>query len=148
MRLFPVLLAITLIGACTPPSPSKLADRPDFTIEQPAESTRLLAVTSFADWCGSCKALDPKIQAVKASNSFEGVEFFTIDYTPKNTEDFYKSAAILGVDETFRAIFDGKVKTGRLYLIDRASGEIRREITQDMTVAEIAASITQTLAES
>mgnify|MGYP001804831829 CR=1 FL=1 len=72
MRLFLAASAAALIAACgqaAVPASERAA------VTAPAEDTKLLAVMSYADWCGSCKALDPKVKAVQASNTFDGVAF-------------------------------------------------------------------------
>ncbi|MEM8937221.1 MAG: thioredoxin family protein, partial [Pseudomonadota bacterium] len=52
-------------------------------LSAPIENARVLAVLSYADWCGNCKVLDPKIKAAQAANAFDGVEFVTLDYTAR-----------------------------------------------------------------
>ena len=110
-------------------------------VTAPAEDTRVLAVLSYADWCGSCKALDPKVKAVRAANTFDGVEFATIDYTSRNKDAFFADAETLGVGAAMRTTFGDSVKTGRLYLIDLSTGDVISTVDKSMDEATIAQAI-------
>jgi len=114
----------------------------------PAENTRVLAVLSYASWCGSCKALDPKVKAVQAANAFEGVEFATIDYSSRDADAFYSDAETLGIGDTMRSQFGDKIKTGRLYLINLDSGEVISTVDKSMDETAIAAAISDAAALS
>ena len=103
---------------------------------------------SYADWCGSCKALDPKVKAVHASNQFTGVEFATIDYTSRDADAFFADAETLGVAAAMRATFPDKIKTGRLYLIDLDTGAVISSIDKSMDEAAISAAISDAAALS
>ena len=96
---------------------------------------------SYAAWCGSCKALDPKVQSVQQAEFFEGVAFAKIDYTSRDTAAFYADAQTLGIAETMRATFGDKIKTGRLYLINLDTGELISTIDKSMDEAAITAAI-------
>jgi len=139
MRFFLAATAAVLITACgqTSVDASERA-----AVTAPQEDTRILAVMSYADWCGSCKALDPKVNAVSAAQSFDGVEFATIDFTSRDADAFFSDAETLGVGETMRTLFPEKIKTGRLYLVDLQSGEVISAIDKSMDEATIIASIT------
>lgn len=141
MRIILAASFVSLLAACGPSTaaPGSMADTTPITA--PAEETNLVAVLSYASWCGSCKILDPKVEAVRADNTFEGVEFFALDYSAKDDAAFFADADTLGVGETLRTKFSEGVKTGRLYLIDRTSGEIVAEIGKDMDETEIAGTI-------
>ncbi len=148
MRLLITATALAFITACSGASSPSKSETAAVAIQAPAEDTRLLAVMSYADWCGSCKALDPKVQAVKAAGTFEGVEFFTIDYTKKNDEAFFADADTLGVGDTMRATFEDKIKTGKLYLINRDSGAVVSIVDKNMDEATIAEMIAEASALS
>ena len=117
-------------------------------VTAPAEDTKILAVTSHADWCGSCKALDPKVKAVQAANTFDGGEFAIIDYTSRDTDAFFADAETLGVAAAMRATFPDKIKTGRLYLVILDSGEVVGTVDKSMDEAAITAAITDAAALS
>ena len=145
MRLILAATAAALVSACgqaTVPASERAA------VTAPAEDARVLAVLSYADWCGSCKALDPKVQAVQSANSFDGVEFAKIDYTSRNADAFFADAETLGIGDTMRATFGDTIKTGRLYLVNLESGEVISTIDKSMDEAAIAAAITDAAALS
>ncbi len=140
MRLFIAASAVALMAACgqaAVPASERAA------VTAPAEDTKLLAVLSYADWCGSCKALDPKVKAVQAANSFDGV-----DYTSRDSDAFFADAETLGVAGAMRATFPDKVKTGRLYLVNLDSGEVVGTVDKSMDEAAITAAITEAAALS
>ena len=133
---------ITACGQAAAPASERAA------VTAPTEDTKVLAVMSYADWCGSCKALDPKVKAVQAANIFAGVEFATIDFTSRDADAFFADAETLGVADAMRTTFPDKVKTGRLYLVDLDSGEVVGTVDKSMDEAAIAAAITEAAALS
>ncbi|MCF6328194.1 MAG: thioredoxin domain-containing protein [Henriciella sp.] len=145
MRALIAATAFALTGACgaSAPPPGSLAS---MQITAPKADTHVVAVLSYATWCGSCKVLDPKINTVRAANTFEGVEFFALDYTKKNAATYFTAAETLGIAETMRTKFADKISTGRLYLIDLGSGDLLAEISMDMNEAAITAAINDAVA--
>lgn len=113
-----------------------------------AMATKTKAVLVYADWCSSCKILDPKIKAVQAMGPMPGVEFVTLDYTDKNADNFYAQAAAAGVEDAVRAELDGTIKTGWLLLVDVDDARVLSKVTKDDDAAEIAAKIKAALAAS
>lgn len=145
MRLIFAATATALLAACgqaAAPASERAA------VTAPATDTKILAVMSYADWCGSCKALDPKVKAVQAANTFDGVEFALIDYTSRSEEAFFADAETLGVADTMRATFADKIKTGRLYLINMDTGAVISTVDKSMDEAAITAAITEAAALS
>jgi len=143
MRLILAATAAVLVSACgqvSVPASERAA------VTAPAEDARVLAVLSYADWCGSCKALDPKVQAVQEANAFNGVEFAKIDYTSRNADAFFADAETLGIGDTMRATFGDKIKTGRLYLIDLDTGEVISTVDKSMDETAITAAINEAIA--
>ncbi|MEM9055522.1 MAG: thioredoxin family protein [Pseudomonadota bacterium] len=117
-------------------------------ITAPAEDTRVLAVMSYADWCGSCKALDPKVEAVQTANTFDGVEFVKLNYTERDADAFFADADTAGVGPAMRTQFADKIKTGRMYLVDLGSGEIVGTVDKSMDEAAITQAIMEAAALS
>ncbi|MCH9750606.1 MAG: thioredoxin family protein [Alphaproteobacteria bacterium] len=145
MRLILAATAATLLSACggaSVPASERAA------VTAPADDARVLAVMSFAEWCGSCKALDPKVEAVQQANSFDGVAFTKIDYTSRDADAFFADAETLGIGETMRATFGDTIKTGRLYLVNLETGEVISTIDKSMDEAAITAAITDAAALS
>ena len=108
-----------------------------------ATETTVKAALVFAEWCGGCKILDPKIEAIKAANTYPGVEFITLDYTDKNADNFYAQAESHGIKGTMEAALDGTIKTGRLYLIDSKTNKLVKALSYKMSDEDIAAAFTK-----
>ena len=145
MRFILAAGAAAFIAAC---GQTQSLDTERLAITAPAEDTKVLAVMSYADWCGSCKALDPKVEAAKADNAFDGVEFAILDYTKKDADAFFADADTLGVGDAMRTQFSETIKTGRLYLVSLDTGEIISTVDKSMDEATIARTITDAVAQS
>lgn len=109
---------------------------------------KVKAVLLYADWCGSCKALDPKLEAVKSAPGLTGVEFSQIDYTDKDADRFFAQAAALGVEAPVRATLEGKPKTGMLLLIDADDNIVMSKVTKNMSVSDITSALTEAVAKA
>lgn len=143
MRIVLAAIAAAVLTACgqaTPPASERAA------VTTPAEDARVLAVMSYASWCGSCKALDPKIEAVQQANTFDGVAFAKIDYSSRDADAFYADAETLGIGETMRATFGDKIKTGRMYLINLETGAVISTVDKSMDETAIKAAIREAAA--
>ena len=125
MRLFLAASAAAFIAAC---SQGEVPASERAAVTAPTEDTKALAVLSYADWCGSCKALDPKVTAVQAAS----VEFAKIDYINRDSDAFFADAETLGVAEAMRATFPDNIKTGRLYLVNLDIGEVIGTVDKSM----------------
>ncbi|MDX1291362.1 MAG: thioredoxin domain-containing protein [Hyphomonas sp.] len=145
MRFSLVALSFATLAACGPSvaAPGSLAATIEVTA--PAEDTQVLAVLSYASWCGSCKVLDPKVEAVRSAHAFDGVEFFALDYSAKDEAAYFADAQTLGIADTMRTVFPDGIGTGRLYLIDRATGSVIDTVSKSMSEAEIATAINDAL---
>lgn len=143
MKIIFAATAAAMLAAC---SQAAVPASERAAVTTPAEDTRILAVLSYADWCGSCKALDPKVKAVQAANAFGGVEFATIDFTSRNSEAFFADADTLGIGDTMRAQFSAQIKTGKLYLIDLDTGAVLSTVDKSMNEAAITAAIVEAAA--
>ncbi len=106
-----------------------------------SESTKAdtYAVLFYADWCGSCKVLDPKLEEARASLSDEPVLFATFDMTDENTtKQTAMLANALRMDDLFN---ENAGRTGFLLLVDAESHEVVDRITREDSAEEIEAKI-------
>ncbi|MGB0908264.1 MAG: thioredoxin domain-containing protein [Maricaulaceae bacterium] len=103
--------------------------------------TRTKAVLVYADWCGSCKVLDPKVKKVKAAGAVSGIEYVTLDYTDKNPENFFAQAEAAGVKMAVKDYRGDKVKTGQLLLVDLDDQKVIGKVTKSLDHAEIIAAL-------
>ena len=140
MKKFIMALASSalLIGAgCQSEAPS--TSIPEAVM--PIKDANLAAVLIYADWCGSCKILDPKINNVKNTHSFKGTAFVTLDYTAKDDAAFFADAQTAGVAQAVRDHLGGTVKTGQLLLIDMDDKKVIGVVKKDMNEPAIAKAI-------
>lgn len=99
------------------------------------EETKLIALRMYADWCGMCKALDPKVDEVKEEFNDKGVFFAVFDQSNKFAkEQSALHANLLGLDHVQKQ-FAGT--TGLLLLIDPKSGEIKERIIHTVSVDDL-----------
>lgn len=95
---------------------SILASLPAHAMEQ-TESTSMdqkaptaYVVKVHADWCGTCRALEPRIEALKQEFKGKDVEFVTFDLTSDETKEASKKLAdSKGLADVFRK--NGKTGT-------------------------------------
>jgi len=125
----------------------------ELQIETPIQATsmeiRTKAVLVYADWCGSCKVLDPKIKAVQSMENGAELEYVTLDYTNKNLKDFFSQAKASDVGSAIEAYFpDGKIKTGQLLLVDVDDQKVIGTVTKSLEASEIMETIRDAIAAS
>ncbi len=109
---------------------------------QAEETARLAAVLVYADWCGSCKVLDPKVKEAQAAELGDGISFITLDYTARDADAFFAAADNAGVGEAVRAELGDTVKTGVLLLVDVDDKRVVGKVLKTMSVEEIVAALT------
>jgi len=111
-------------------------------------NAKMKAVLVYADWCSSCKVLDPAIMKARDLSPMPGVEFVVLDYTEKNETDFYAQAEAAGIEPAIRTYLDGTVKTGLLLLVDVDDGKVIQKITKADTAPAILSKIQNAITDS
>lgn len=92
----------------------------------PAET---YGVLFYADWCASCKVLEPKIKEARASLAKDTpVLFVTLDLTDEGSRNQAAMLASLVNIESIYAAHSGK--TGFMLLVDAKSKEVRQTLTK------------------
>lgn len=108
------------------------------------EKPDVVGVLFYADWCGSCKVLDPKIEAVKSEFADEAILFTRVDMTDEFTK---KQSAFLASLLDLDAVYEKNApKTGFMLLVDKESGKVLGKLTKKLSKEEIAAAIHKSLA--
>jgi len=96
---------------------------------------KIIGVLMYADWCPSCKILDPKLQAVQPEFAQSEILFLRFDFTDAGTT--YQSSLLaqsLGLSELYER---NGGRTGYMVLVDRATGRVITRITKDHSEPEI-----------
>jgi len=142
------LVSVFAIGACSQAEIPK-ADIPDVK----AAASKMMdvntkAVLIYADWCGSCKVIDPKVKKVQSMGKIPGLEFVTLDYTAKDADAFYAQADAAGIGDAVKTYLDGTIKTGQLLLIDVDDQKVLSKVTKTFEPAEILGAIKEAVAAS
>jgi len=135
-----------LASACTSETTSNT------NVSEPVQTkitdVKTKAVLVYADWCGSCKILDPKLKSVRSAHQFDGVDFVVLDYTNKDVDAFYAAAAKAGVEQAIRTELDGTIKTGILLLVDADDNKVIGKVTKALSENEITTEINSALSRS
>ncbi len=114
------------------------------TADAVVEDANLAAVLVYADWCSSCKILDPKLTAARENEEFPGVSFVTIDYTDRDVAGLFEQADAKGIGPAIRAYLADEVFTGWLLLVDLDDNRVVGQVVKSMEPEEIAGAIKAT----
>jgi len=134
------IICVAFLSACSGER-TTVAESVFEPVTQLSEDTQIAAVMIHADWCGSCKAMEPKLREIRNDAPIDGVQFFTIDFTDRDEDRFFATARSLHVESAIQKAFKGKVKTGVLLLVDRRNGMLLSDIRKTMSTDEMRAEI-------
>jgi len=128
------LLSITAIAQAQEKQPPK----------QKVEPPKVLAVLFYADWCSSCKELEPKLNKVKRDFEGKPILFTRFDLTDEFTNDqAARYAALLGLANYYT---ENAGKTGYMLLIDSQSKKVLGRINKQDSSEAMKAALTSALA--
>lgn len=131
MKTFIMTLAFALIAVLPVQSQAETA------MAKPA----LYAVAFHADWCGSCKVLEPQVIKARGKSDLDNqnVLFVTLDLTDKTTR--HQSglmADALGIGDFYK---ENNGKTGFVLLVNSATGEMLGKLSKEMDSNQISSMI-------
>ena len=135
MRILFTAIAAAVLAACS--GGDHETEAVTAAVQEVAEDTRIAAVLIHADWCSSCKIIEPKLAAVKERGAIDGLQHAAINYTDRDKEAFYANAEKLGLADPIRTHLDGDVKTGIILLIDTDTKEIVADLRKELTEEEL-----------
>ena len=134
-----------LAAACSsePAAENQKAEPPMIIVnsQEAIKDASVAAVLLRADWCSSCKILEPKLDVVKADGPIDGLAHVTLDYTDRNKAGLYATATELGVGEAIYDYLDGDVTTGIVLLVDLSSGEVVGDLRKSLAESELRAAM-------
>lgn len=111
--------------------------------QKSAEKPKILGVLMYADWCGKCKQLDPKLEEVKPEFEGQSILFTQFDMTNDFTIDqSEKLAGLLGLDHLFK---EHEGSTGYMVLLDGQTHEVLTTLKHDQSKEQLKQQITATL---
>ena len=105
----------------------------------------VMVVKFYADWCGSCRVMDPIMEEAKEMVNLDDTDalFVTLDLTDETTSKQAELlASALDIGEYYA---ENAGKTGYMILVDTATGEIEGTINKDMTAEQMVAEVTRFL---
>lgn len=110
-----------------------------------AAKPAVYGVLFYADWCGSCKALDPKVAEARKEAKLDNQDilFVTLNLTDETTKhQAAMMAAVLGISD----LYDSNAgKTGFMLLLNAETGEKLAQLTMKMGVGDITARIQESV---
>ena len=111
--------AAGVIGfAVISPFSAQALDWPEFTREafQAAQADgKTIMIATHADWCSTCRAMEPALEAARADDFLAGVVFFKMDYDTQR--DMMIELNVF--DRSWVIVYSGAEEVARAYAIFR-----------------------------
>ncbi len=110
-----------------------------------SKEPKLIGVLYYADWCGTCKILDPQIEKARGKMDLDNmpIVFVRMDLTNKTTAaQSGMLASALGLGALYN---DNSGKTGYMALVDSETKGVVATIDKTMKADDISALITEKL---
>lgn len=106
-----------------------------FNTPASASKDDLVGVMFFADWCGSCKVLEPRVEKAREDEVLKDVEFVVFDMTDRNSIDnTRKLAKDEGLNDVLMTYGSA---TGFLVIYDRKEQKVVQLLTAGNSDKEI-----------
>lgn len=96
---------------------------------------KIIGVKMYADWCGKCKQLDPKLSNVKPQFEGQPILFTQFDMTNDfTTNQSKKLAGLLGLSNLFQ---EHEGSTGYMVLLDANTHEVLKILKHNQSEKEL-----------
>lgn len=103
----------------------------------------IVGVLMYADWCGKCKQLDPKLSEVQPEFENQSVLFTRFDMTNDfTTGQSEKLAGMLGLGDLFQ---EHEGSTGYMVLLDARTNEVLKILKHDQSKEQLKQQISSVL---
>jgi thiol:disulfide interchange protein len=116
---FKAKLAAVVLGlAMLAPVSAQALDWPEFTREafQASQAEgKTIMIATYADWCTTCRAMEPALEAARVDDFLEGVVFFKVDYDTQR--DVMVELNVF--DRSWVIVFNGSEEVARAYAVFR-----------------------------
>jgi thiol-disulfide isomerase/thioredoxin len=113
--------------------------------QKSADKPKILGVLMYADWCGKCKELDPKLSEVQPQFQGQPILFTRFDMTNDfTTTQSEKLAGLLGIGDLFQ---QHKGSTGYMVLLDTQTNEVLKTLKHNQSEQDLKQEIASVLSE-
>ncbi len=112
------------------------------------QKPEVLGILFYADWCGSCKILDPEIEKARGKSDLDNdaILFVRLDLTDATRRHQSELMAhALGVGDFYQ---ENGGATGFMLLVDAETKEVISKLTKSMDSADITVEIHDAIAKA
>ncbi len=121
-----LLAAAVGLAACSSTGTTDMMTSADQRqLESAAGGAQVVAVAMTADWCGPCKALEPKFNEALTTLPYNSVRVIRADYSDRSNPEARATLRDAGLESLERS---NNGTTGVVYLLDADTGAVLGDI--------------------
>ena len=112
------------------------------------EKPEVMGVLYYADWCGSCKILEPELEAARSGADLDtdAILFVTLDLTDATTS--YQAGLLANQLDLGELYTVNAGATGYMVLVDAETKEVISRVTKSSDATEITGIIKDAIAQA